>query len=475
MGTTIETREERPLGLFEKYQLSKHLTHAYGNVTLTVELQHPHVENNIEQFYQSSFYPVLAHLIETHPNLSLRVHDELKNTAHFEQLSAIDLSEIVHVVNHVLLDDLIQEECSLEFNLEALLPLWRLKILKQSGSNCSIVFTAHHIIADGLSLSTFWADFTETINKNSTTTDAKVNSWVEVKEGKSVPLPYELSGSPKLSIFSDVVPVLCKNFLPKILPKSIARMFVPVDDQEVWAGDHAAVEGETHKTKLQLVFVDSAIWKSVVDKAKQQGVSGHTILFVSLLLAWARLYPNQTTEVTTPVNARNLCDPPVPHNLIGNFVGGYTNMWTGEQLEKAAADNEKGLWALAKQYYSDLNKNKVEAAKQPLFLGYLPQFPESFCDFWYDKRKNSKFGRSGGLEVSDLGRFAVPKVEGEQRWKLSAMWFCQSSQIFTTALNFNSISINDMLYCTLSWQKGALDEEKIKQFNDIFTDILRKL
>ncbi|KAI7899356.1 alcohol acetyltransferase [Cokeromyces recurvatus] len=469
-----ETYKERPLGLLEKYQLSKHLTNAYGNITLTLYLEHAPIQADQEElFYRQSFYPVLTQLIKRHPNLSIIVRDKLQKTAHFVQLSTIDLSKIVKVVNSSdSLTDLIRQETSLEFNLDDMLPLWRLTIVPQTLTGCNVIFTAHHIIADGMSLTIFWNECLKALNENtlsSITTTTTIDTIIKVQQHAIAP-PYELSGAPTLSLVWDVVPVLCKNFLPKMLPSPLAHWIDPLVDGTSWSGDFAAVEGEGHKTKIQLISVPPTVWKPILDKAKEeQGVSGHAILFICLLIAWAKLYPNEKTEASTPINCRGLCNPPVPNSQIGNFVGGYTTIWTSKQLLTQSP------WKLAKEYSQGLCQNKVNAAKQALFLSYLPQFPESFCDFWYDKRKYTNLGRSGGVEVSDLGRFIMNTHEEEDGWKLKDIYFCQSAQIFTNALTFNTVSANNGLSCTLSWQKGSLDETKLDQFQNVFLDILNKL
>lgn len=471
----INTRKERPLGLLEKYQLSKQLTQAYGNVTLTAELEHPNLykeQQNIEKVYQLAFAPALTRMVETHPNLSLTVRDKTENTAHLVQLDTINLADNVQLTNITSLQDLIAEQTGAEFDVDSLLPLWRIKIMPQTSTSCIVVFTVHHIIADGMSLCIFWGDFLQGLNNKQQEEqqfDANEKNKEEeiliihVKESV-IPLPYEESGAPSLSLAWDVVPVLCHSLIPKLLPTALARYVDPIS-YDGWKGDFAAIEGEAHNTDVRLISVPRDIWKPIMVEAKRQGISVHAILFMSMMLAWTRLYPDQTTtEVSTPINCRGLCNPPVPNNQIGNFVGAYTSIWTGKQLQQ-------DIWLLAKKYNNDLNKNKLDGAKQPLFLKYLPEFPASYCDFWYDKRKNSTLGRAGGIELSDLGRFSC----NQDAWKAKQMYFCQSAQTFTNAFTLNSITTNDALFCTLSWQIGSLDVVKMDKFHDIFIGILKNI
>lgn len=470
--STIITRQERTLGLLEKYQTSKQLTRAYGNISMTALLEHDRLGEgeSADSFYLRHFQPALTRLVETHPGLSVVVKNKDESTAHFEQLTNIDLSKLIQVTTTegaTSLQALVKEQTSVEFDLDALLPLWRLKVVPTSATNCMVALGMHHIIGDGMSLTIFYQDFLQALNNNKAEENAKT-LILEVKE-KKLALPYELSGAPTISVVMDVLPVFAKSLIPKILPTSLARFMDPMSI-DGWKGDFAAVEGESHNTEAQLIHVPLDIWKPITNECKKRGISAHAIVFSVMLLAWQRLYPGQTTEVSTPINCRGLCNPPVSNHQIGNYVGGYTSSWTGKQLQVAAT---KDIWELATKYHQDLQSNKIEAAKQTLFLKYLPEFPASYCDFWYDKRRSSSFGRTGGLELSDLGKLSIDNKEAA--WKVNQIYFCQSAQTFTTAFGINSISCNDNLYCTMGWQKGALDTTKMNQYHDVFIGILKTI
>ncbi|CEP19366.1 hypothetical protein [Parasitella parasitica] len=462
----IHTRKGRPLGLLEKYQLSKQLTQAYGNITLTAQLEHPSLyssnDKNLEKVHQLAFAPALTRMIDMHANLSLTVRDKEESTAHLVQLDTIDLADNVRLTNLTSLQELIVEQTSAEFDIDSLLPLWRMRIMPQTPTSCTVVFAVHHIIADGMSLTIFWNDFLQQLNTKHTT--AKEEELIVHVKDSAIPLPYEESGAPSLSLAWDVVPILCHSLIPKLLPTAVARYVDPIS-YDGWKGDFPAIDGEAHNTDVRLISVPRDIWKPIMNEAKRQGISVHAILFMSMMLTWARLYPDQTTtEVSTPINCRGSCNPPVPNNQIGNFVGAYTSVWTGKQLQR-------DIWFLAKKYNNDLNKNKLDGAKQPLFLKYLPEFPASYCDFWFDKRKNSALGRAGGIELSDLGRFSCK----QGAWTAKSMYFCQSAQTFTNAFTLNSITTNDALFCSLSWQIGSLDIAKMNKFHDTFIAILKNI
>lgn len=460
------TRLERSLGLLEKYQISKQLVHAYGNITMTATLEHEVMGEAADTFYRQCFQPAITRLIETHASLSMVVRDKLKNSIHFEQLTIIDVAKLLHIHTvPMTLEELIKEQTSLEFDLDSALPLWRLTLVPLTSTTCTVSLAMHHTIGDGMSLTILWNQLLEGLNTE--LMEKESSSLIQVKK-MELPLPYEQLNPPVISLLWDVIPVICKSLIPKILPTSFARLIDPLAS-DGWKGDVAAIEGETHDTELRTVHVPLDIWKPIAEECKKRAISPHAIIFVSMLLAWKRLYSGKTTEAITPINCRNLCKPIVSPTQIGNFVGSYSSIWTSKQLDQY----ENDVWKMASKYQQDLRSNKTDSAKQALFLKYLPEFPASYCDFWYDKRKNSTFGRTGGIELSDLGKFDCYS-QGKD-WRLKELYFAQSAQTFTAAFGVNSISVNDNLYCTLGWQKSSLDKSKISAYHDIFIGILKSI
>lgn len=465
------TRIDRPLGLLEKYQISKQTVKAYGNVVLAAQLEHPAGNQKPHLFFRNAFQPALAHLIQTHPSLSVIVRNANESTAHFEQLTTVDISAIVNVVDNLdNLQELIRNEICKEFDIEAYNPLWRLSVMPTSETTCTVVFAAHHVICDGMSLAIFWKDFLNALNTYYGAGIKDEQQLITVPDVKMA-APYELCNPPEISIIWDVIPILFKNFAPNFLPEFLVNYINPLK-HKAWQGDQAAVEGEPHNTNVRLICVPRNIWKPLMVEAKSRKISAHAILYIATISSWAELYPGCTTEVGTPINCRSICRPPISPRQMGNFVGNHVAVWSDKQLSK----NSNGkFWCLAASYHEDVQKNKVKAAKQSLYLNFLPEYPESFSNFWYDKRKNSRLGRAGGIEVSDLGRFEDEGVKISKYWNLQNLHFCQSAQVFTNALQVNSVSFNDNLYLTLSWQKGALEESKINKFHDVFIRTLDRI
>ncbi|PHZ11677.1 uncharacterized protein RHIMIDRAFT_244159 [Rhizopus microsporus ATCC 52813] len=462
------TRQARPLGLLEKYQLSKHLLNAYGSVVFSAELEHPirEVQEDMKQFYVAWFLPALKKLIEKHSALSLVVRDAYTSNPRLEILNSINLSDVLEIsFEDSTIEKLTQEQCSRDFDLNALTPLWQLKVVPLSQSRCLAALALNHIIGDGNSLRVFWMELLEALESHDQGKGVN-NQIIQTPEHLEAPLTLESCGLPSPSVLTDALPVLAKGYL-----ESVSHTLL--GDTE-WRGDFPAVDGEAHNTEIKMNKISREKWKKILAEAKKRQISGHAILQTLHALVWATLYSDSkwtTICMHTPINCRPLCDPPIPQTQMGNFVGSYESQWSLKHLGRAiAVDDDKLVWSMAKKYYDNLQKNKMNSVKLSLLLSYLPEFPTSYCDFWTSKRKYA-MKRKGGIEHSDLGKMEWTGT----RWRLVSMYFCQSAHTYSCALEIQSICLNGELYYTLSWQKNALDKDKIDAFNRVLDHLVDKI
>ncbi|KAG0166623.1 hypothetical protein DFQ28_007068 [Apophysomyces sp. BC1034] len=449
---------ERKLGVLEKYQVSKQLTKAYGTVNLMAELQHDPRSDNTEQFYLDKFYAALKKLVDDHPQLCLAVVEEDQSSAHFIHLTSFDLTQVVHFVEERYWEtraDLLAEECRVEIDLKNTdLPVWRLRISShpERPDECGVTLAMHHVGGDGMTLSIFWQELLRHINAEPS---VPRTTYMIERPAKPVPPPYEARNPPTAN-FLDVIPLLCKQAMKKL--PLVGDLF----QNKGWAGDFPAVADEAHHTVVRLAQVGGATWETLSRKAKQQQVSVHAVVYTALLLGWSDVYPDESVvELSTLINCRSLCQPPVPKNELGNFVGAYARSW-----ERPFPD----FWVLTRTYHKALQRNKAVAAKQSTMLKFLQDYPKSYKEMWYQKRRENSLGRTGGMELSDLGRFVVD----QDTWRLKSIWFCQSAHTFSTVIGANTITANGNMYATISWQKGSVDENKAEMVADKFVERLHE-
>lgn len=443
----------RALGLLEKYQVSKLLTHCYGSVTLTAILEHDAPAGDIRQFYLAWLYPAIVRLVAKHPLLTAIVQDADKETAHFTTVSEFNLESIV------TFDELqywepneqakrLAEQCDKEFDYDDhSIPLWRLHIDTHPDrpKECSITFAVQHVIADGRSLAIFWQDLLQYLKDGNNETAAPPYVLRGNKD-KAIAPAYEHRGAPRYTIM-EKVRLLAGHVMPSLFG----------DKKSVWRGDRPSVMDRSkvcHDTIVQVIRIDPTIWKKICATAKQQhGVTPHAAIMTAIMLTFSQLYPEESAvKSSTPVNCRGLVNPRIPEDEIGNFVGSYSRTWTFSDFKDITS-----FWDAAKAYHQGLQANKKEASKEVFQLEFLSRFPEDYCEIlWFEKwKKYLPMGREGGIELSDLGRCSANAKE---------LYFCQTANTFTTAINVNSISTLDAMHATIAYQRDTLDESKMEQF-----------
>lgn len=244
---------------------------------------------------------------------------------------------------------------------------------------------------------------------------------------------------------------------------------MPVDG---WQGDFPAPENEKLDTVLRLVKVGSQAWSNLVKAAKSKGVSVHAVLYAAYLLSWVTEYPDQAVKFVSAINCRPYCQPPIPANELGIFFGRYECGWPLEKLAlySSSSTSTDTFWKLAQDYHTLIQNNKLLTCQRSLLMGdALPNYPDDYCDVWYSAKRNFKMGRSGGLNISDLGRFSYVVRDA---WTLDELWFAQSAHTYATILAINVITTNGTMHAAITWQRGSVQEEKALRFIDSFVSRL---
>ncbi|CAO3642026.1 unnamed protein product [Cunninghamella echinulata] len=472
---------QRPIGMFEKNQIAKQLTKGYASVTLTAILDHPSRSSSSSEsestthFYKKQLYPALNLLIQSHPMLQLCVLNADQPSARFVQLTTLKLDDLVIVSENDRYWEtecqkrVITNECQHEFDLFALKPLWRLNVSAHSdrSDQCSITFTVQHVIADGLSTLIVWKDLLRYLN-NQHQHQASFNNiditsaYFDTSKPCNIPLPIEQRNAPKD---------------PNVKPG-------PPVPEDGWEGDFPAPEKEQLDTIIHLMQIRGDTWSQLIQKSKQHQVSLHAIIYSAYLLSWTSIYPDISVKTVTAINCRPYCDPPVGNDELGIFFGRFEYGWPKETLipfiEQQDSDetssSSSSFWKLAKVYHQLVQENKLLTCQRSLLMeDALPTYPESYCNVWYQSRKSFKMGRSGGLNISDLGKFVQEDEknnEGRNKWVLNNLWFCQSAHIYATVIAVNVVTSNGNMNTTITWQRGSIIEEKALKFVEKFKQTL---
>ncbi|CDS07606.1 hypothetical protein LRAMOSA01555 [Lichtheimia ramosa] len=456
------TIEQRPLGLLEKYQISKLMTKCYGSVTTTALLRHNKPapckdgKQAIKTFYLDRLYPAVSRIVQKHPQLSIIVLDAEKPNARFASLPSFNLEDIVYVNTNVkfweqaVINDIISTEVDKEFDTNIhTTPLWSLRIdtHPERFQECAISFTIHHVIGDGKSSMQFWKELLEQLKDGEMV--EKTDYQIDIVKPCKIQPPQE--------------------FRNPMMPDEIKPPGTKEDELAMWQGDYEAIrdkETQRHDTAVRTVVVNGEHWPKVVKACKQYGVTPHAALMVACALAFAELYPDRVVRTMTPVNTRPLCDPPVPEDEMGNFFGNFFRFW------HPGFANGKSFWQLAIEYQACVREGKpFAAAFANTFFGHLKDFPEDFINYWYSNWYKYPMGRSGGICFSDLGLISTKHVTCTE-WQLQEIFFNQSSHMYTMALTVNTISTANAMHACISWQRNALDTSKADRYGSLVAKYL---
>ncbi|KAI9309231.1 hypothetical protein BJ944DRAFT_154717, partial [Cunninghamella echinulata] len=249
--------------------------------------------------------------------------------------------------------------------------------------------------------------------------------------------------------------------------------------EDGWEGDFPAPENEQLDTVLHFMQIGGNTWSRLIQKSKQHQVSLHAIIYSAYLLSWISVYTDTSVKTVTAINCRPYCDPPVANDELGIFFGRFEYGWPKEALlpfmeqdnNVTSPSSSSSFWKLAKLYHQLVQENKLLTCQRSLLMeDALPTFPESYCNVWYQSRKTFKMGRSGGLNISDLGKFVQDEKndEGRNKWVLNNLWFCQSAHIYATVIAVNVVTSNGNMNATITWQRGSIIEEKALKFLENF-------
>ncbi|KAI8584580.1 hypothetical protein K450DRAFT_216994 [Umbelopsis ramanniana AG] len=443
----------RSLGLLEKYQLGKRLADCYGTVNLAVHLHHAtsRPAQDEKSWYLAKLTPAIHQICDEQPYLVSVVANYDTSKAHWIQLENMDALDIV-VFKTISLQDptavesLIAQQCNHVFDLNDITkPLWKLCIASdpEDLNRCILVLTWDHVLYDGISSTIFFDRFLELLN--STNEVERSETTFAVQSISKMPLPYDQRSPPTPKLLTEVVP---KAFTQLLLPSFITRR----SQVGLWRGQHKAKE-ETHKTMVRIIEMDT---DNLITRCKAEKSTPHCAVHVAAIMAASSELMDSATKLTlkTPINARGLCNPAIPHCEMGNFVGSFETT--------ATVPLTRSFWEETRVYRAKLKDGKYNAGKASAYLAYLGSYPDEYKKYLKSPFEKHEIGRGGGIELSDLALWK--NQTGKGQWNLEKATFCQSINVYDTPLTMNSVTVGNKLRIAITWQDGATDADKVDNF-----------
>ncbi|KAF9579868.1 hypothetical protein BGW38_003698 [Lunasporangiospora selenospora] len=546
----------RAIDGLERYNVTRSNAGIYNNVSMTLRI---HVSD------KDSFLPLpladLTHahwtrllsepfrdLIKRHPSLALCVGEHRSTAPMFLRLDTIDLAQQIRLVaprdypsngRSDIVKAVLEEEHNLVFQLDdQTRPVWRVTIIPpfskgsrdqakddqgiQDVDSFYLVYTFHHVIADGRSAMALTEQLVQLLNRHvqtlgSLTLPTKLDFVLDLRptattdgsttEDTSITIP------PSIESIVDCSPsirtLIWEASRAILLPASWKKALEP----RYWAGQvDSSLDLYANETRLNVVRFSKAETKKVMEAAKTRGTTVQAILTLAALFAAkavfmtetndqpAAISPQSTTDTTkekeeeglvfsTPVSLRSLLPlcggPKVDGDAQGNYVSeilhraiqirAETEFWqTSAQFRQEvirATTTLRGLQELLEHFgMIKLLRNKEEG---------------DWERFMVERVNKDQHGRKASIKLSNLGRGWDQEEEEEEEeetvqesrqgpvFSTREALFSQSSGVTASALTMGvATAKGNMSVCT-TWQASAFHgREVVDAYARLFKQIV---
>ncbi|KAF7959031.1 hypothetical protein EAE96_002548 [Botrytis aclada] len=464
LGTYYSVRHE--LGLYRSCAVTSHYTFTPRT---------PHPTSELTSHLQHALYKTIA----SHPPLSyglLPRSNPHHLPARFKRLPQISWDDLVSISSlHTSSSDAQTQTQEQERRLCAELgaaheqlftepdtkPAWRVRVLvheMQDGiSKVSILFVAHHAIADGLSCASFQRTLHEQLCLAS----------VETGEKNSVQWPYVVPDTiGKPIAIEDAMPIRPPGD-DSLAPHPAALTASDEKHEKIWAGNIPHMPTiSSYQSLVLLVSIPPAKVHQVLQTSRRLKitVTGYLHGLITSYLARAVL-PNAQLglglKACTPYSLRKFSK--LPLSEIANHVAFATTTWDAALLDRIRdaseeSPEEEALIAtigsqITQAISSDLHR--IEAGSGVPHLRKVAQITdvESYC------REGMSAARSESYELSNLGVVRMNSVPEETPLKLDGLVFSQCGMVFGAPIGCNVVNLEGgPLVMSLTWQKGGVED-----------------
>ncbi|RIA85142.1 hypothetical protein C1645_741806 [Glomus cerebriforme] len=500
------TKVLRPVGNLERYYITRQNVNFYNNISFAVRYQwdelynlNPIVDpltNNIinkaKEFILQILYPSLKKLILEQPSLSISLKETKSSQPLFVLLSQIDISNLIKFI--VISNDekdlvkVLEKEHDIALDQEdETKPLWRMVVglydITNSNENMRmrpdydicIIFCWHHCIGDGKSAYAIHNTFIKSIN--STLQEKNNNSFIKpINSSKyiiSIPDIHQICEplEKRINVKPTIPHLLKKIFIELLLPSILKKSLLLPD---YWAGDIHSKDISDYYTKVQLYSLEKDDFEKLILITKQNQTTIQAVLHTAILFSSFHYLNNNNDKymrITSPLTLRPYTIPPISNNDMGNYVSEFIFDYKFP-VNKSIFDNIY-FWELCHQYKSQL-KNNISLSIQHIgMLNYLSKDNKSWEEFFKQKMVGLPMGRGYSIELSNWGKYNIEKNTNTCNWKIVDMFFSQSAQVVGAAINVNSISYNNKLNISITYQKSVISDKKVKEFSNGIINCLK--
>ncbi|GJJ75144.1 diacylglycerol O-acyltransferase / wax synthase [Entomortierella parvispora] len=506
---TFSLEVVRPIHHLERYNVTRSNVKIYNNVAIGARfrcselLQQPFQEERLSSlFWSRLLIGPMRQVLEAHPSLGLVVGDALSARPYFLRLPSLDLSKQIRVVtvpataksNEGGVTAAIEEEHNRPFDLLDLqAPVWRMVVVmnEEKSDLVSLVYTFHHVIADGRSAMAVIELLFQLLNQQAAATpsimsDSSITDFT-ITPAPRRPIPEAMETltncfpSVRTLVWEATRAILLPSFLKKAL------------ESPYWAGDFDSTLEVPNDTQLRLLRFTKEETQQIVRSAKERGTTVQSILATASIFAAVLVFmtgldkKREPLVFATPVSLRDLIHSRPGSTLSGPIPatdqGNYTSEILHENIQ-VAEDNSSSFWSMTDAYRQQVIRGtKTDRGVQELLehFGMLALLPKdkdgSWEKFMTDKIFKDQHGRKASIKLSNLGRASWTTTSSsgasEAAFKVEDAFFSQSSGVTASALTMSVLTVNGVLNVSTTWQKaGFQGRERGDRYVEAFKQIL---
>lgn len=400
-------------------------------------------------------FRAVANVIQKHPILSAIAVDEDTPNPYFARLPAIDLFRAVSFVARVgkamadrdeELDDILQRQHNTKFKADyRSLPFWRLFILQTSEvwTEFTACFIFHHSLGDGASGLVFHKSFLAALNNLDVTLASET--------------PRSIVRSPNIPLLPSL-----ESLHPLPVPETSNK--TAATTLEEWTGQNIRLPC---KTRFRHISIAATKSKAFLKACKENGTTVTSVLPALIASNLFELVPPSTEALSCviPVSLRRWLPTDVTTDAMGVWIDAFQVQFprpTGKQASVIDWQPTQ-ICQNAIETYLSHRGNAINVARFKNILDMASIF-------------TSKLGkaRDSAFEVSNLGVFDAPKVDGG--WEVSKVVFSRSAFASGSAIAVSIVSGNDRaMILGFTWHEGVVEEKLIEQLvNELEKGFIRR-
>ncbi|KAF9429557.1 hypothetical protein BGZ94_010328 [Podila epigama] len=521
----------RPVGILERYSVTRSNVNVYNNIVVGVRV-HSSLPNSTpaktttttEEWVRWLRNP-LVKLLNRHALLEAVVGDHLSAHPVFLRLPSIDLGRLVHLRAIESPDDIstiLEEEHNTTFDLSNKEdPLWRLVVAPITGHDSDhsfyILFTLHHVIADGRSAMALTELFIQELNTSfstpgTTVTGAEAEAGVAAASASSLVVPITSTAPIQDEIeacvdcnpsFRTLIAEVTRGlFLPGFIKKALETRY--------WAGEvdsSLAFPNETQVNYLRFTRSETA---QIIHAAKTKATTVQSLMSTASIFATQLVFLTRDNRIigqventsealvfSTPVSLRNLIPNPIASDVMGNF--------TSEILhDNIRIETTSSFWTMTKEYRQQVVQGTTTArGLQGLLehfglLKFLPSKDGGWEEFMRSRVEKDQHGRKASIKLSNLGRAWERISKGTSSiddnnginnnndnnnndsdgrlptnvFTVIEPVFSQSSGVTGSALTMSAATADGVLTVATTWQKSCFHG---RERGDLFVSEFRRI